>query len=118
MGAAMWGWEASDARASGVAYWALHLLPAGLLFSALDPWPEAFYAALRIVVCVAAAGIAFLIYRRDQRATYWLVAFGMAAIISNPFVPLIVRGQVWIAYISLAALFLTHLAATRTPEGS
>jgi hypothetical protein len=117
-GRAMWGWEASDARASGVIYWALHLLPAGLLFSALDPWPEAFYAATRTVVCAAAVGVAFLIYRRDHRASYWLVAFGMTAIISNPFVPLIVRGQVWIAYVSLAALFLTHLAATRTPEGN
>ena len=117
-GHAMWGWEASDARASGVAYWALHLLPAGLLFSALDPWPDAFYAALRIVVCVAAAGIAFLVYRRDRRVSFWLVVFGIVAVISNPFVPLITPGEFWITYIALAALFLAHLAATRTPEGN
>jgi hypothetical protein len=113
----MWGGETPDARASGMAYWLLHLLPAGFLVSALDPWPELFYDALRIVVCLAAAGIAFLIYRRDQRASFWLLAFGIVAVLANPFVPFIMLGQGWIAYVAMAALFLVHLAATRTPEG-
>jgi hypothetical protein len=108
--------ETRNRRVASLAYWVLHLLPAGLLFSALDPWPSGFYAALRLIVCIAAIGIAILIYRRDRAVGSWLVAFGLTAVVVNPVVPIAIPREIWIAYIAIAALFLAHLIATRTPD--
>jgi hypothetical protein len=103
-----------DARVSRVRYWMLHLVPAGLLVSALDPWPYGYYTLLRFVVSIAAVWLAFLIYRRDSGVGPWSVVFVSAAVLFNPVIPVDLPRDIWIVYVATAALFLVHLVATRT----
>ena len=100
------------------AYWALHLVPAALLVAALDPWPYGYYTALRIVVCIAAAWLAVLVYRRDNGVGPWSIAFGLAALLFNPVIPVELSRDIWTVFVGMAALFLVHLVATRaeTPD--
>jgi hypothetical protein len=106
------------AVAVGLAYWALHLIPAGFLLSALDPWPSGYYTALRIVVFVAALAIALHVYRRDAAVGPWVIAFGLTAVLLNPVLPIPIPNDAWATYIVIALLFMAHLIATRTPDGT
>ena len=102
----------------GLAYWALHLVPAGLLISALDPWPSGYYTVLRIVVFAASLAIALHLYRRDAVVGRWLIAFSVTAVVLNPVVPISDPESAQATYGVIALLFVAHLIATRTPDGT
>jgi hypothetical protein len=109
---------ARNAWVSRVRDLTLHLAPAALLVSALDPWPYGYYTLLRFVVSIAAVWLAFLTYRRDKGVGSWSVVFASAAILFNPVIPVDVPRDIWIVYVATAALFLVHLVATRAePAG-
>jgi hypothetical protein len=116
----MWAGFAAVGRAldttlkSQGAWWAVHLIPAGFLVSALDPWPGGFYLLVRVVVSIAALLLALLVAYRDGGVSAWSVAFGLTALLFNPVVPMEFPPDVWAAYVAIAALFAVHLVATRT----
>ena len=100
------------------AHAALHWLPAIMLVAALGPWPYDYYMLLRVVVCVAAALLAFLAYRSSNELTIWCGLFAALAIVFNPFFPLHLTRSVWtILNLASAALFATHFFVSRNEPG-
>lgn len=71
---------------------ALWLVPAVMLILALGPWPYGYYVLLRLVVCLAAAFIAWSL-RTSTTPLTW--AFVCLAILYNPIVKVPLGREVW-----------------------
>lgn len=88
--------------------------PAALLLAALLPWPYGYYDLLRLAVFVVSAWIAYEQWRHDDGVSGWVVAFGAAALLFNPFMPIHLTREIWsVLNIGTAMLFLGHLRALR-----
>ena len=88
--------------------------PAALLLAALLPWPYGYYDLLRLAVFVVSAWIAYAQWRHDDGVSGWVVAFGAAALLFNPFMPIHLTREIWsVLNIGTAMLFLGHLRALR-----
>lgn len=85
------------------------LIAVFLLFLALGKQPYGFYTILRFVVCGVAAYGAFLAV--DSKMEKWGWAFGIIAILFNPFIPVHLDRQTWaiidviVAFVIIASLF-------------
>jgi hypothetical protein len=64
---------------------ALLLLCAGLLLLALADLPIGYYTLLRIVVTIAAGAVVAKEF--EKGINFWVVAFGLIAILFNPLIP-------------------------------
>lgn len=89
------------------------VVPVVFLLIALLPLPYGYYQFMRIVVCIAAAYIAFRAFSFNQRG--WGVAFGMIAILFNPIIPVHLSRGVW-APIDIAAAVLFVFAKRTQPR--
>ena len=98
---------------------ALHWVPAVMLIVALGAWPYGYYMLLRVVVCIAAALLAFDIYRRAGEVTLGCTAFIAMAILFNPILPVHLTRTIW-SFINLAgaALFVAHFFISRAKAES
>ena len=63
----------------------LLIICAVLLFLALADLPIGYYTFLRIVVTIGAVGV--VISEFENGFNFWLIAFGILAILFNPLIP-------------------------------
>ena len=90
----------------------LWLAPAAMLVGALFSWPYGYYTLLRLAVCGVSSWIAYEQWRHDGAISGWVVAFGAAALLYNPAVPIHLTREIWsVLNVVTAALFLGHLWA-------
>lgn len=85
---------------------ALWLVPAGMLLVALLHLPYGYYTLLRLVVCLAAAIIA---YQSWPKHAPWSVAFAIVALLFNPLIIVALDRETWAPIdAAVAALFGAH----------
>lgn len=90
----------------------LWLVPAALLVAALFPWPYGYYTLLRLAVCCVSGWVAYEQWRHDDAISGWVVAFGAAALLYNPILPIHLTREIWsVLNVITAALFLGHLVS-------
>ena len=79
---------------------------AGLLFIALADLPIGYYTLLRIVVTIGA--IAVVVTEFENGFNFWVIAFGIIAIVFNPLIPVYLNDKdIWMPIdITVAILFL------------
>ena len=83
-------------------------VPGAMLLLALLPWAYGFYTAVRLVVSVSAAIVA---WQNHQKFTFnnWTFIFISVALIFNPIFPVYLSREVWIPIdIVVAILFFKH----------
>ena len=66
---------------------AVWLVPTAALLLALFPLPYGYYTLLRIVVCGAAAYLAYRSFSASRRVTTWVLVLGALALLFNPLIP-------------------------------
>lgn len=72
----------------------LLLICAGLLFIALLDLPMGYYTFLRIVVTIGSAAV--VVKERENGLNFWVITFGLVAILFNPFIPIYLKDKsVW-----------------------
>ena len=81
-------------------------LPAVALLLALAPLPYGYYTLLRIVVCGAAALLAFNDFKRFGSVSFWVLLMGGIALLFNPIIPIHLSREVWAPINILTALAL------------
>jgi len=70
-------------------------IPAAMLIIALAPLPYGYYTLLRIVVCGAAAFLAWQTYTLEGQITGWVVLLGLIAALFNPIFPVHLTRDIW-----------------------
>jgi hypothetical protein len=65
---------------------ALLLLCSILLFLGLIDLPIGYYTLLRIVVTIGSVAVAVMEF--ENGITFWVITFGLIAIVFNPFIPI------------------------------
>lgn len=72
----------------------LLLICSGLLLLGLAHLPIGYYTFLRIVVTIGA--VAVVISEFENRINFWVVVFGLIAILFNPFIPVYLKDKdIW-----------------------
>ena len=88
-----------------------HLIPciiaAIMLFLALAPLPYGYYQILRIVVCGAAAYVAFMAYNWHKNLATWL--FGFIVVLFNPLIPIHLSRELWQLIDLICAILLIFI---------
>lgn len=64
----------------------LLLICAGLLFIALINMPIGYYTFLRIMVTIGS--VAVVVTEFENRLNFWVITFGLIAIVFNPLIPI------------------------------
>lgn len=64
----------------------LLLICAGLLFLGLVDLPIGYYTLLRIIVTIGA--VAAVVSEFENGINFWVIIFGIIAILFNPFIPI------------------------------
>ena len=64
----------------------LLLICAGLLFIGLIDLPIGYYTLLRIVVTLGS--VAVIVTESENGLNFWVITFGLIAIVFNPFIPI------------------------------
>lgn len=72
---------------------------------ALLPMPYGYYTLLRFMVC-SAAGYLALRHHRIRGLDYWVVCFGVMAVLFNPFVKVNLGREIWVIVDLLCAVLL------------
>jgi hypothetical protein len=94
--------------------WA-RVIAAGLLLAAVAPWPYDYYTLMHLMVCVVTARGAYLAYHRQRTASTdvwrvkqqgWMWAFGVTALVFNPFLPVHLNRGTWVVIDIGVALML------------
>lgn len=81
----------------------LLLISAGLLFLALADLPIGYYSFLRIVVTIGAIGA--VISEIESGINFWVIAFGIIAILFNPLIPIYLNDKsAWMPIDIIAAI--------------
>lgn len=75
-----------------------------LLLAGFNGWPYDFFVLLRIVVFISGAYLAWLAYKAKQEK--WIWAYGIMAILFNPFFPLLFSRSAWTVIDIATAIFL------------
>ena len=82
----------------------LLLICAGVLLLGLANLPIGYYTFLRIVVTIGA--IAVIISEFENELNFWIIAFGLIAIIFNPILPVYLHDKAaWMPIDIAAAIF-------------
>jgi len=89
----------------------LLLICSGLLLIGLMNLPIGFYTLLRIVVTIGS--IAFVVTEFENGFNFWVIAFGLTAIIFNPIIPIYLNHKnIWMPIdIICSILFLVKAFA-------
>ena len=81
----------------------LLLICTGLLFIALADLPIGYYTFLRIVVTIGAVSV--IVTEFESGINFWIVAFGIIAIVFNPLIPVYLNNKdIWMPIDILAAI--------------
>jgi hypothetical protein len=73
----------------------LLIICAAFLLLAIADLPIGFFTFLRIAVTIGA--VAVIIKNSPKRLNFWVIAFGLIAILFNPIIPVYLRDkEVWI----------------------
>jgi hypothetical protein len=91
----------------------LFLLCAGLLLIGMADLPIGYYTLLRIVVTIGA--IAALVQEFKGDFNFWVIAFGVVAIIFNPLIPVYLHSKNGWQPIDLSAAVLFIIQSLRKP---
>ena len=92
---------------------AIWLVPAVMLIVALAPLPYGYYTLLRLVVCGAAAYLAFVGHKAHV-AQLWNGAMVVVALLFNPLIPVHLSRGIWAPIdVLVAGLFIVHWWAWR-----
>lgn len=83
---------------------ALLLISAGLLFLGILDLPIGYYTLLRIVVTIGA--VAVVVSEFQNGFNFWVIGFGLTAIIFNPLIPIYLNDKDAWAPIDLLGGFL------------
>lgn len=87
------------------------LVCSGLLLLAMASLPIGFYTLLRIVVTIGA--VAAVISEIDKGINFWVVIFGIIAIVFNPLIPVYLGDKdVWMPIDLIAAVLFGIKAFT------
>ena len=94
----------------------LLLIVAGLLFLALVDFPIGYYTFLRIVVTIGAIGA--IISEIENGINFWVINFGIIAILFNPIIPIYLNDKsAWMPIDIIAAvLFLVKSFTLNKPK--
>ena len=88
---------------------AVWLVPAVALLVALAPLPYGYYTLLRIVVCGAAAFIAYSTFSQEGSVSLWVLVMGGLAVLFNPLIPIHLSRELWAPIDAISAVvFLVH----------
>lgn len=92
----------------------LLLICAGLLFISLAELPIGYYTLLRIVITIGS--VAVVVNEFENGFNFWVIAFGITAIIFNPIIPVYLNDKdAWMPIdILVAILFLIKAFSTKT----
>ena len=82
------------------------LVPIALTLIALAPLPYGYYFFLRIVLCVAAAYLAWLEYQKAKSVNAWIVGMVVLGVLYNPVVPIHLNKEIWSIIDLATAVFL------------
>lgn len=87
------------------------LMTSGLLFLAVLSVGSGFYTVLRFWVFFASLYVAYVNYQKSNEINGWVIAFGVTALIFNPFIPVYLYDKfTWIIIdIAAACLFLINV---------
>ena len=75
-----------------------------LLLAGFDGWPYDFFVLLRFIVCISGIYLAWMAYKAGQEK--WIWAYGIIAVMFNPFFPLHFGRSAWMAVDIATAIFL------------
>jgi hypothetical protein len=82
---------------------ALLLLCSILLFLGLIDLPIGYYTLLRIVVTIGSVAVAVMEF--ENGITFWVITFGLIAIVFNPFIPIYLNDKsAWMSIDILAGI--------------
>ncbi|GAA4932902.1 hypothetical protein GCM10023314_01640 [Algibacter agarivorans] len=92
----------------------LLLICASLLFIALADLPIGYYTLLRIAVTIGATAVVVMEF--ENGFNFWVIAFGIAAIVFNPLIPIYLNNKdAWMPIDIVAAiLFLIKSFTIKT----
>jgi len=82
----------------------LWVIPAAMLILALFHLPYGYYTLLRIVVTVCSAYLSRLEYISTQKISFFVITFGLLALLFNPIIPIYFSKSIWAGIDLLAAL--------------
>ena len=88
---------------------------AGMLLLAAFPLPYGYYRLLRLVVCPAAAWVAYRAWKAQPRQDGYAVAFGLVAVLFNPFSLVFFGKGLW-ALIDIGVAYFFYTTASRDFE--
>jgi hypothetical protein len=84
-----------------------------MLVIALAPLPYGYYTLLRLVVCAAAAYLAFVGHKAGM-TQFWTGAMAVVALLFNPLIPVYLSRGVWAPIdVLVTVLFVAHWWAWR-----
>jgi hypothetical protein len=92
----------------------LLLVCAGLLFLALVDLPIGYYTLLRIIVTIGA--IAVVVTETENGINFWVVTFGIIAIIFNPLIQIYLNKEAWIPLDIITSILFTIKAFINTEK--
>jgi hypothetical protein len=89
------------------------LICAAFLFLAIFKLPIGYYTFLRIVVTIGA--IIAIVNESKNGIIFWIIAFGITAILFNPIIPIYLHDKsIWIPIdILVALLFIANALLTK-----
>lgn len=105
------------------------LVPIALTLIALVPLPYGYYIFLRVVLCTAAAYLAWTEYEEVKAVNGWIVGLVVLSIVYNPIIRVHLTREIWsginvatVAFLG-AHMFVRHRRELKgkgdvTPSGS
>jgi len=92
----------------------LLLVCAGLLFLALANLPIGYYTLLRIVVTIGAIAVVVVEIENRNEINFWVVIFGLIAILFNPFIPIYLKDKsIWMLIDLVTGILFTIKSFTK-----
>lgn len=80
------------------------LAVAALSFIAVWSLPYSYYQFLRVFIFIIGCYLAYRAYEREKEVSFWVIAYGITAILFNPIFPIHMAKESWTA-INLATGF-------------
>lgn len=77
-----------------------------LLLAALFRLPYGYYTLLRLIVCGAAAYLAYREFDVAQRSSGWFFILGVIAVLFNPLIPIPFSREIWVPIDVVVAIIL------------
>jgi hypothetical protein len=94
---------------------ALLIICSGLLLLSLADLPIGYYTFLRIIVSIGA--IAVLISEYQNGLNFWILSFGIIAILFNPIIPIYLYDKsIWMPIDILVAIIFAFKSFTLKPK--